>query len=84
MAGDEYTIADIAIWPWYGAILRSAYSAQEFLSVGEYKNVNRWVELIANRPAVRRGQMVNRTFGPPEGQLPERHDAGDFDKIAKT
>jgi GST-like protein len=84
MAGDEYTIADIAIWPWYGAILRSAYNAQEFLSVDEYKNVNRWVELIASRPAVRRGQMVNRTFGPPEGQLPERHDAGDFDKIAKT
>jgi GST-like protein len=81
MAGDEYTIADIAIWPWYGAIMRNAYNAQEFLSVGEYRNVNRWVELIASRPAVRRGQMVNRTFGPPESRLAERHDASDFDKI---
>jgi len=80
MAGDEYTIADMAIWPWYGSMLRNAYSAQEFLSVGEYQNVNRWVELIAGRPAVKRGQIVNRTFGPPEGQVPERHEAGDIDK----
>ena len=84
MAGDEYTIADIAIWPWYGAIMRSAYSAQEFLSVREYKNVNRWVELIGKRPAVKRGRMVNRTLGPPDEQLPERHDATDFDKIARS
>ena len=82
MAGDVYTIADIAIWPWYGSIMRSAYNAQEFLSVAEYRHVNRWVELIASRPAVKRGQMVNRTFGPPEGQLPERHDASDFDQVA--
>ena len=68
-------------WPWYGAIMRSAYSAQEFLSVGQYKNVNRWVELIAGRRAVKRGQIVNRTLGPPEGQLAERHDASDIDKI---
>jgi GST-like protein len=78
MAGDEYTIADIAIWPWYGAMMRNAYSAQEFLSVSEYRNVSRWVDLIASRPAVKRGQIVNRAFGPPEGQLPERHDASDF------
>ena len=84
MAGAEYTIADIAIWPWYGAIARSAYSAQEFLSVQEYKNLNRWVELIASRPAVKRGQIVNRTFGPPEAQLAERHDASDFDRAAGT
>jgi len=84
MAGDEYTIADIAIWPWYGAMMRNAYSAQEFLSVDEYKHVDRWVRLIADRPAVKRGQVVNRTFGPPEGQLPERHDASDFDRIART
>ena len=84
MAGDEYTIADIAIWPWYGAIMRSAYSAQEFLSVHEYKNVNRWVELIGSRPAVKRGKMVNRSFGPPEEQMPERHDAADLDKFAKS
>jgi len=81
MAGDEYTIADMAIWPWYGAIMRSAYGAQEFLSVGEYRNVARWVDLIGSRPAVKRGQIVNRTFGPPESQLPERHDAHDFDRI---
>jgi GST-like protein len=84
MAGDEYTIADIAIWPWYGAMMRSAYSAQEFLSVHEYKNVSRWVELIASRPAVKRGQTVNRTFGPPEEQLPERHDAADFDQLKRS
>jgi len=72
----------MAIWPWYGSMLRTAYSAQEFLSVHEYGNVRRWVELIASRPAVKRGQRVNRTFGPPEEQLPERHDASDFDKTA--
>jgi GST-like protein len=83
MAGDEYTIADIAIWPWYGAIMRSAYSAQEFLSVDEYTNVHRWVELIAGRPAVKRGQKVNRTFGPPDEQLAERHSAADFDKTTE-
>jgi GSH-dependent disulfide-bond oxidoreductase len=82
MAGDEYTIADIAIWPWYGSMMRRAYNAQEFLSVREYKNVDRWVDLIGGRPAVKRGQMVNRTIGPPEEQMPERHDAADFDKVA--
>jgi len=82
MVGDEYTIADIAIWPWYGAILRSAYNAQEFLSASEYRHLNRWVDLIARRPAVKRGQIVNRTFGS-DGQLPERHDASDFDNLTK-
>ena len=83
MIGDEYTIADIAIWPWYGAIMRTAYGAQEFLSVHEYKNLMRWVELIAGRPAVQRGQMVNRMSGPANEQVPERHGAADIDKIVK-
>jgi GST-like protein len=84
MAGAAYTIADIAIWPWYGAIMRSAYSAQQFLSVHEYRNVHRWVELIASRPAVKRGQRVNRISGPADQQLPERHDAADFDKTVQS
>lgn len=79
VAGDEYTIADMAIWPWYGSIMRSAYGAQEFLAVDEYENLNRWVDLIGAREAVKRGTMVNRTFGGPESQLRERHDASDFD-----
>ena len=80
MAGDEYTIADMAIWPWYGSMMREAYGAQEFLSVHEYPNLDRWVELVGGREAVKRGRMVNRTFGGPETQLLERHDATDFDK----
>ena len=80
MAGDEYTIADMAIWPWYGSIVREAYGAQEFLSADEYENVNRWVDQIAARDAVKRGRMVNRTFGAPDTQLRERHDASDFEK----
>ncbi|MFC2954159.1 glutathione-dependent disulfide-bond oxidoreductase [Marinicaulis aureus] len=80
MAGDEYTIADMAIWPWYGSIMREAYGAQEFLSVHEYKNMERWVNLIAGREAVKLGRMVNRTFGAPDTQLRERHDASDFEK----
>ena len=83
MIGDEYTIADMAIWPWYGSIMREAYGAQEFLSVSEYRNLDRWVDLIAGREAVKRGRMVNRTFGSPESQLPERHDASDFAKRAQ-
>ena len=82
VVGDEYTIADIAIWTWYGAIMTSAYGAQEFLSVHEYANVARWMERIAERPAVQRGRRVNRTFGPPQTQLAERHDASDFDHQA--
>ncbi len=79
MVGDDYTIADMAIWPWYGSIMREAYSAQEFLSVHEYKNLDRWVDLIGGREAVKRGRMVNRTFGRPETQVRERHDARDFE-----
>jgi GST-like protein len=79
MAGDEYSIADIAIWPWYGSLVRGdLYSAAEFLDAQSYRNVNRWAETIAERPAVKRGRMVNRTWGDPSGQLHERHDASDF------
>jgi len=80
MAGDEYSIADMAIWPWYGALATGVvYDAGEFLQVHEYENVQRWTKQIAERPAVKRGRMVNRTFGKPETQLRERHDASDFD-----
>lgn len=80
MAGDEYSIADIAIWPWYGAVvLDVVYEAAEFLDAGAYTNLLRWAKEIEARPAVRRGLMVNRTWGPPEGQLHERHDASDFE-----
>jgi len=78
-AGDEYTIADMAIWPWYGGLVKGLlYEGGEFLSVQDYKNVIRWTDMIAERPAVQRGRMVNRAFGDPASQLPERHDAGDF------
>jgi len=80
VSGSEYTIADIAIWPWYGALVNNtAYDAAEFLDTASYKNVNRWVEEVGERPAVRRGKMVNRTWGDPSGQLHERHDASDFE-----
>jgi GST-like protein len=79
MVGGDYTIADMAIWPWYGSIMREAYAAQEFLSVHEYPNLDRWVTLVGSRDTVKRGRMVNRTFGGPEGQLRERHDARDFE-----
>ena len=80
MAGDEYSIADMAIWPWYGAVvLGVVYNAGEFLSVHEYKNVLRWTKQIGERPAVKRGRMVNRAQGDPSSQLRERHDASDFD-----
>lgn len=80
MAGDEYTIADMAIWPWYGALAQGLlYEAGEFLEVESYKNVQRWTKQIAERPAVQRGRMVNRVYGKPESQLWERHDASDFD-----
>ncbi len=79
MAGGQYTIADMAIWPWYGAIAKEAYGAQEFLGVAEYTHLMRWVDQIGEREAVRRGRMVNRTFGGPESQLRERHSARDFD-----
>ena len=80
LAGDDYTIADIAIWPWYGALAKGwLYGAGEFLSVQDYKNVQRWTDAIAKRPAVQRGRMVNRTWGDPASQLHERHDASDFE-----
>ena len=80
IAGDEYTIADIAIWSWYGQlVLGRLYNAAEFLEVDSYKNVMRWATEIDARPAVQRGRMVNRVFGEPETQLHERHDASDFD-----
>ena len=79
LAGSEYTIADIATWPWYGALAKGLlYGAGEFLSVHEYKNVQRWTDAIARRPAVKRGRMVNRISGDPASQLHERHDASDF------
>lgn len=77
LAGPEYTIADMAVWPWYGAMaMGQLYEAGEFLQVQEYGNVRRWTEQIASRPAVKRGRIVNRTWG--ERQLAERHDASDF------
>ena len=82
IAGADYTIADMAIWPWYGALVKGVlYEAGEFLSVNEYKNVLRWTGAIAKRPAVQRGRMVNRIWGDPASQLPERHEASDFEKI---
>ncbi len=80
MCGDEYTIADIAIWPWYGAVVANkVYSAAEFLDTASYTHLKRWTEEIGQRDAVKRGSMVNRAWGPPETQLHERHDASDFD-----
>lgn len=89
IAGDEYSIADIAIWPWYGSLAKGGlYDAAEFLDIASYKNFVRWADEVANRPAVKRGRIVNRTFGEPSEQLHERHDASDFelrtaDKLAK-
>ncbi|GMP11388.1 glutathione-dependent disulfide-bond oxidoreductase [Bradyrhizobium sp. TM239] len=80
LAGKEYTIADMAVWPWYGALAKGlVYGAGEFLSVQDYKNVQRWTDQIAQRPAVKRGRMVNRVSGDPASQLHERHDASDFE-----
>jgi len=88
LAGGDYTIADMAVWPWYGALAKGlVYEAGEFLQVQDYKNVQRWTDQIAERPAVQRGRMVNRAFGEPSSQLHERHEASDFetktqDKVA--
>lgn len=90
IAGDDYTIADMAIWPWYGALAAGkAYDAAEFLSTHEYENLLRWTRDVADRPAVKRGRMVNRRTGDPSEQLHERHYASDFelrtqDKLAET
>jgi GSH-dependent disulfide-bond oxidoreductase len=81
LAGDQYTVADMAVWPWYGALAKGQiYEAGEFLQVHEYTHVVRWADDIAQRPAVQRGRRVNRTWGAPESQLPERHEASDFDR----
>jgi len=88
LAGDDYTIADMAVWPWYGTLVKGQlYGAGEFLQVDAYTHVLRWTDRIAQRPAAKRGRMVNRTWGQPSSQLHERHDARDFqtrtqDKLA--
>lgn len=80
LAGDEYTIADIATAPWYGSVVQgTVYDAAEFLDTASYKNVNRWADAVMNRPAYLRGKMVNRAWGEPHEQLHERHDASDFE-----
>ena len=90
LAGDEYSIADMAVWPWYGTLVKGQlYEAGEFLQVHEYTHVLRWTNQIAQRPAVKRGRMVNRAWGEPASQLHERHEASDFDtqtqdKLAPT
>jgi GST-like protein len=90
LGGNDYTIADIAVWPWYGGLAKGLlYGAKEFLAVHEYKNVNRWADEIGARPAVKRGRIVNRLQGEPSQQLHERHDASDFelrtqDKLTAT
>jgi GSH-dependent disulfide-bond oxidoreductase len=88
LAGDDYSIADMAVWPWYGALAKGAvYGAGEFLQVQDYKNLQRWTDAIAERPAAKRGRMVNAAWGEPSAQLLERHEASDFetktqDKVA--
>ena len=85
LAGDEYSIADMAVWPWYGALVRGViYGAAEFLSVHEYTHVVRWAEAIAQRPAVKRGIRVNKVWGEDATQLPERHSAADFNTATAT
>jgi GST-like protein len=84
LCGDAYSIADIAVWPWYGCMmLDNFYEAAEFLDVASYKNLTRWAREIRNRPAVQRGEMVNLNWGPVEKQLRERHDATDFDALTQ-
>ncbi|MGY8868858.1 MAG: glutathione-dependent disulfide-bond oxidoreductase [Pseudomonadales bacterium] len=84
IAGNEYSIADIAIWPWYGGlVLGHLYDAGEFLAVHEYTHVQRWANDIAKRPAVIRGRKVNRTWGEETDQVPERHDAADLDETSR-
>lgn len=84
LAGPDYSIADIAVFPWYGGLVKGwQYNAAEFLSVQDYPNVQRWADRILERPAVKRGRMVNRTWGEPSEQLHERHDASDFDTMTQ-
>jgi len=85
LAGDDYSIADIATAPWYGALAKGlVYDAAEFLEVASYKNLNRWVDEVFARPAYQRGKIVNRTWGDPSDQLRERHDANDFDTLPQA
>ncbi len=85
LSGEDYTIADMAAWPWYGGLVRGKlYDAAEFLDVASYENVVRWAEEIWARPAVKRGWRVNRSSGDPAVRLPERHDASDFDRVPET
>jgi GST-like protein len=81
LAGDDYTIADMAAFPWYGNMMRGAYGAAEFLSVQDYPNVDRWTETISAREAVQRGRIVNLTWGPEEHRVSERHEAADIDRV---
>lgn len=84
VAGPEYTIADMAIWPWYGGLVQGRlYEAGEFLSVQDYRHVRRWADAIGGRPAVKRGRIVNRTSGEPSEQLHERHDPSDFGTVTQ-
>jgi GSH-dependent disulfide-bond oxidoreductase len=85
LSGTQYTIADMAVWPWYGTLAKGlVYEAGEFLQVADYKNVQRWTDAIAKRPAVQRGRMVNRIFGDPASQLRERHEGSDFDAMKQN
>lgn len=85
IAGEEYTIADIAIFTWYGSLAKGGlYESGEFLDITSYKHFQRWADEVANRPAVKRGRIVNRTWGEPDEQLAERHDASDFDDKLKS
>lgn len=84
MVGDTYTVADMAIWPWYGLMVKGEmYNAAEFLAVHTYEHVRRWADEVGQRPAVQRGRMVNRVMGEPSSQLHERHDASDFDRMTQ-
>lgn len=84
ICGEDYTVADMAIWPWYGAVVTNqAYDAAEFLDAQSYHNLLRWVHEVAARPAVQRGRVVNRTWGHEAEQLPERHDASDFEELSR-
>ena len=83
VAGDDYTIADMAIWPWYGGLVLNAYEAAEFLDTASYKHVVRWTNEILARPGVQRGRIVNRTWGAANEQLRERHSAADIDAVLK-
>lgn len=83
LAGDEYTIADMPVWPWYPSSLYGVYGTHEFLAVEQYTHLLRWHETLAARPAVARGRVVNRTSGAPGENLRERHDASDFDSLTQ-